>query len=227
MEARKKGMKNHPSSIQRMLNVWAIILIVWSIYRTKLQLPEWFDEFIAKPMVFILPVYWYINKYEKGNFLQNIGLSKKNLSKNLVFGLLIGMAFAGAGLASNYVKHHGFDFTGTLLAGSPSSLIYILLLALATAITEEIVSRGFVLKRLYEDAKNIYSASFLSSILFLILHIPILFTKPDLSGSLILLFLGTDLLLSLITSLLFLESNNLLAAILVHALYNIAIILYI
>ena len=50
---------------QRALNLWAVILIVWSIYRAYFKLPEWFDEFIAKPIVFVLPVFIYIKTVEK------------------------------------------------------------------------------------------------------------------------------------------------------------------
>ena len=220
-------MQKHISPVQKMLNVWAIVLIVWSIYRTKLILPEFFDEFIAKPLVFILPVYWYIQKFEGGNFFEKIWLTRKNWTKDLHFALGIGVVFAMTAFAANFAKNGGFDFSGTLQTLQGQNLMYLLAVAVATAISEEILSRGFVLKRLYEDAKNMYSASFLASILFLVLHIPILFTKPHLSGSLILLFLATDFLLSFITSLIFLDSKNLVSAILVHALYNIAIILYI
>ena len=62
------------SYTQKVLNVWAVILILWSIYRAKLALPEWFDEFIAKPLIFILPVYLFIRKVEKGNFFSKIPL---------------------------------------------------------------------------------------------------------------------------------------------------------
>ncbi|KXK10828.1 MAG: hypothetical protein UZ22_OP11002000589 [Microgenomates bacterium OLB23] len=71
-------MNNKASTIQRVLNVWAIVLIIWSIYRTKLALPEWFDELIAKPLVFVLPVYYSIIKYEQKPFFEQIWLKKKD-----------------------------------------------------------------------------------------------------------------------------------------------------
>ena len=58
-------MKSKVTATQRALNLWAVILIIWSVYRAKFRLPEWLDEFIAKPLVFILPVYYYIRKIEK------------------------------------------------------------------------------------------------------------------------------------------------------------------
>ena len=63
-------MKQKTSPTQKALNVWAIVLIIWALYRAKFRtdLPIWFDEFIAKPAVFILPIYYYISRYEKKNF---------------------------------------------------------------------------------------------------------------------------------------------------------------
>ena len=54
---------------QKALNLWAVILIVWSVYRTYFKLPEWFDEFVAKPVVFVLPVLVYIKSVEKKEIL--------------------------------------------------------------------------------------------------------------------------------------------------------------
>ena len=59
---------------QKALNLWAVILIVWSVYRTYFKLPEWFDEFVAKPAVFVLPVFVYIKWVEKKEILSSLEL---------------------------------------------------------------------------------------------------------------------------------------------------------
>ena len=100
-------------------------------------------------------------------------------------------------------------------------------LALATGISEEILSRGFILKRLYEESKNIYTSSFFASVLFFFLHVPILFTNHKLTGDLLLLFMGTDLMLSLVNSFMFLDRKNLFVPIFIHAFYNLSIILFV
>ncbi len=216
-------MNKNPSTLQRVLNIWAIVLIIWSIYRTKLMLPEWFDEIIAKPLVFILPVYYSITRYEQKPFFQQIWLKRKTIVTDTTTGLLVGLIFLVAAFFSNYVRFGDLSFvenvfkTNLLLAG---------ILTIFTAVSEEILSRGFILKRLYEDSSNMYSASFIASTLFLVLHIPILFTIPNLSGSLLLLFLGTDFILSLVNSFIFLDRKSLLAPILIHAMYNFAILFY-
>ena len=220
-------MKKSLSPMQRALNLWAIVLILWSVYRTKLQLPEWFDELIAKPLIFIVPVYLYIQNFETKPFFESIYLTRKNVFNNVKTALAIGVLLTGTAIAANYFRHGSFSLSTELFRMGTLKLLFIIILSLATAFSEELLSRGFILKRLFEDSNNIYSASFLSSILFLVLHIPILLTNNQLGGSLILLFFMTDFILSMVNSFLYLEGKNLVAPILVHAFYNLAIIFYI
>jgi membrane protease YdiL (CAAX protease family) len=216
-------MNKNPSTIQRVLNVWAIVLIIWSVYRTKLALPEWFDELIAKPIVFILPAYYSILRYEQKPFFQQIWLKKKTIVTDIYTGLLVGFIFLIAAFFSNYLRLGNVSFLENIFT---SNLVLAGFLTIMTAISEEILSRGFILKRLYEDSSNMYSSSFIASTLFLVLHIPILFTIPNLSGSMLLLFMTTDFILSLVNSFIFLDRKSLLAPILIHALYNFAILFY-
>lgn len=220
-------MKSQVSPTQRILNVWAIVLILWSIYRTKLRLPEWFDEFVAKPAVFILPVFLYITHFEKQEFFTSIWLSAKNLVSELRFAFAIGAVFATAGIFAAFVKHGQFTLSQNLTSQTAQTLIAAFLIAIATGVSEEILSRGFILKRLYEESGNIFTSSFLASVLFLILHIPILFTNLRLSGSTLLMFMATDFILSLVNSFVFLDRKSLVPPILIHALYNLSILLLI
>ncbi|OGK56890.1 hypothetical protein A3J15_00635 [Candidatus Roizmanbacteria bacterium RIFCSPLOWO2_02_FULL_38_10] len=220
-------MKQNVSPIQRVLNVWAIILIIWSIYRTKFRLPEWFDEFIAKPMVFIFPVFWYVKRYENKNFFDAIWFDFKKIFADLYLGISIGLIFAISAFLSNFIRGDGASVGQTILALGLTKLSLFFLIALATGISEEILSRGFILKRLYEDSQNMFVASFNASILFFILHIPILFSNAKLSGGLLMMFMVTDLILSLANSFIYLQRKSLFLPILIHAFYNLAIILYI
>lgn len=218
-------MKNKATPTQKALNIWAVILIFWSFYRTYLQMPEWFDEFIAKPLVFVLPVFLYITIKEKKPFFSSIFLSLnfKSLLKDLLNSLVIGGVFLLTAILSVYLKSQRLDLFNNL--PNTSVILMIILTALATGITEEILSRGFILKKLYEESKNIYSSVFFASILFFFLHVPILFTNIKISGNMLLVFMTTDLLLSMINGLIFLERKSLTAPILIHAFYNIVIAL--
>jgi membrane protease YdiL (CAAX protease family) len=219
-------MKKKVSPTQKVLNLWAIILIIWSVYRTKFSFPEWFDEFIAKPLIFVLPVYFYIKRVEKKDFLPSVLLTTKNIFKDIYLAIVIGFVFALSAFFSNYIKHGSFSFSSTILYSSSQKLSTYFLIALATGFSEEILSRGFILKRLYEESKNIYSSSFIASILFFIIHIPILFTNVKLTGNFLLFFMFNDIILSLANSFIFLNRKNLISPILIHTFYNVAIILF-
>lgn len=213
------------SATQRALNLWAIILIIWSVYRANLKLPEWFDEFIAKPFVFIFPVYYYIINIEKGKFFEGLWIKPKKILIDILYGLGIGSIFFITAVLANSIKFKKLFFINTSF--DIKTVFMIGLIALATGISEEILSRGFILKRLYEESKNKLTASFFASILFFFLHVPMLFTNVKITGNLLLLFMVTDLILSLVNSYLFLERKSLVLPILVHALYNASLILFI
>lgn len=186
-------------------------------------MPDWIDEFIAKPLVFILPIYWLISRIEKKNFFEEVWFNSRKLLSDCGLGLALGGVFIISALFAQYVKIGTID----LSVMTSENMLLALAITLATAVSEEILSRGFVLKRFYEETKNPYLSSFNASLLFLILHIPILFTIPELRGTLLILFLTTDFILSLINSFIYLDRRSILAPILIHALYNVAVLLYV
>lgn len=218
-------MKQKISPTQKALNLWAVILIIWSIYRANVRMPEWFDEFIAKPLVFILPVYYYIKNIDRKNFFESLLIKPKQITKDLVLGLGVGGVFFVTSILANFIKFHRvFSLNATFTA---SNIVFISMTALATGISEEILSRGFVLKKLYDESRNIYTSSFFASILFFFLHVPILFTNVKISGNMLLLFMGTDLILSLVNSFIYLDRKSLVLPILIHAMYNISLTFFI
>jgi len=200
-----------------------VILIVWSIYRTYFKLPEWFDEFIAKPLVFVLPVLVYVKSVEKKEIFSGLFINKnfKVFVKEFFISFGIGLILLLTALFSVYLKFKKVGLFGHFPSFSQFGLIF--LTALATGITEEILSRGFVLKRLYEESKNAYSSTFFASILFFFLHVPILFASRKINGSMLLVFMLTDLLLSMVTGLIMIQRKSITVPILIHAFYNIVI----
>lgn len=218
-------MKQKISSTQRTLNAWAIVLLIWSIYRYyfKTSLPIWFDEFIAKPTVFLLPIYYYIRHYEKGKFFEGVDLKIRDLKGDLGIGLFFGLIFFLTGIGSLIIKKHTvwpFPPIG------PVEIISCVVLAFASSFTEEILSRGFVLKRLYEESKNMITSSFFASFLFFFLHVPILFTNDKIWGGMLLQIMITDIVLSLAVSIIYLQRRCVIVPIMIHAFYNVSLYLF-
>ncbi len=216
--------KKTVSPLQKALNLWAIILLVWGLYRYffKADLPIWFDEFIAKPIVLVLPVYYYITHYEKKKFADGIDFHLKTLGRDLLWGLSIGLIFfVAAAIGTNQSLNK--IMTELPQAFTKGSTILLFVVAFATSISEEILSRGFILKRIYAQTKNVPLSTTIATILFFFLHIPFLLTSQQLMGNTLLQVMVTDFLLSYAVSFLFLQSRSLMVPILVHAFYSISI----
>lgn len=209
--------------IQSMLNVWAVIIIIWALYRWyfRTTLPIWFDEFIAKPAVFLIPLYYYITKVEKKNFIKNVSLNKGITLKSALLSITIGLLFLITGFFSFYKTTGSSSLPTTLHFPFPVALLVVI--AFATAITEEILSRGFVLKRLYKDSGNPYTSSLIASVLFFVMHIPILMTNDLILGTTLLQIMATDLMLSFAVSLLYIQTESLYVPIIIHAFYNLSL----
>lgn len=204
--------------------MWAWILLVWSLYRYFLKLPEWADELIFKPLVFVAPVEWYVRRIEKRR-LETLGLTGKNLFTSIYIGLGFGFMFALEGLAANAIKYGKLQIVPSAVFGQ-YGMGLLLVLSLATAISEEILSRGFVFSRILEKTKSLPKASIISTVLFVLLHVPILVMSLKLQGMTLVLFFVTDVILGLANSLLFYTTRSLVAPILVHLFWNMTVSLY-
>jgi len=204
--------------------VWGWVVLVWALYRYFVHLPEWVDEFVFKPMVFVFPLIWYLHRYEKRG-LDSIGLTGKNLFTSIYIGLGFGFVFAIEGLIANAMKYGKLQIL-PIAAFEQYGLGMLLMLSAATAISEEVLSRGFVFSRLIEGKKGLLYSSFVSTMMFVVLHIPILAFSSKLQGTALLLFFVTDFVLGFANSLLLYNTGSLVAPILVHIFWNMTVALY-
>jgi membrane protease YdiL (CAAX protease family) len=210
------------SHLEKTLNIWAIILIIWSLYRAKFgtSLPLWFDELLAKPIIFLLPVFYFIKKVEKKDFFKSTGFVRQDLLKETLLGLLIGFVFICI-LFLGFISRGFFQNLNVIKSLSLIPFLYFLIVSFATSFSEEILSRGFILTRICERFNNIYLSSFFAAILYFFIHIPILFTDKLLTGDLLLRVSTIDFVLGFILSLIFLVRKNIIIPIFIHAFYNL------
>jgi membrane protease YdiL (CAAX protease family) len=218
-----KSVAKPTDSLEPVYQLWGWILLMWSLYRYFLKLPEWVDEFISKPLVFVAPVIWYVLKKEQQT-LESIGLTGKNFFNSVYIGLGFGMVFAIEGIAAHAIKYGKLEVNPIAAFGQYG--FFLIVLSLATAICEEILSRGFIFNRIYTKTKNLPYAAFVGSILFILLHVPILVTTTKLTGATLVLFLVTDFVLAFANSMLFVNTGSLVAPILVHIFWNMTVALY-
>lgn len=204
--------------------LWAWILLIWSLYRYFFSFPEAIDEFIVKPLVFVLPVFLYVIFIEKRS-LSTLGLTTKNFFTSLYAGIGIGFLFALQGLAANYIKYG--NFTINPIQAFRDYGFWLLVISLVTVFCEELLGRGFLFSRFFEKSKEnlIYSAVY-STGMFVLLHVPILLTTFKYQGVTLVLFFATSITIGLTNAILFRYTKSLVAPILVHLFWNMTVALY-
>ncbi len=210
--------------VESTYRVWGWIVLAWALYRYFFRLPEWVDEFIFKPMVFVLPVLWFVKYREKRSF-STLGLTTKNLFPSIYIGLGFGFVFALEGLAANAIKYGKLEIV-PIAAFEQYGMGMLLLLSAATAFSEELLSRGFVFSRFLEGKKGLIYATLLSTLMFVVLHIPILAFALKLEGTALIMFFITDFVLGFANALLLYNTGSLIAPILVHVFWNMTVALF-
>ncbi len=209
---------------KRVYIVWFVIFIVWTIYRAFFRFPEAVDELIVKPLIFIAPVLYFVLFVEK-NTLESIGLTAKNLFREIYLGLGIGVFFAIEGLLVNLVKYGTFSFL-PIAAVSSVGLTLFLLFTLFTSVSEEILGRGYVYSRIAASEANQFKAIIIASFLFLLLHVPILFTQLNLTGASLVIYLSSIFILGVTNSYMFSIRKSLVIPIFIHIFWNATVALY-
>lgn len=207
--------------------VWFIIFILWAIYRANVFLPEWVDEFFFKPLIFVGPVLWVVLFREKKK-LSDIGLAShpRAFFLDLYIGVVIGIIFALEALFANYIKYGTFSFTTDTAVKFAGGIVPFIIINLATSFSEEVLGRGYLYNRLYKQSKDQFGSALTSSFLFLLLHIPILFTRLHLMGSSLIIYPISILLLGITNCYIYSLRKSLTLPIFLHTFWNMTVALY-
>ena len=210
-----------------MFGVWFVIFIIWAFYRAYFTLPEAIDEFIIKPLVFVFPVLYIVLIREKKK-LKYLGLAPKlkDVMLDIYIGVIVGILFAGEGLFANYIKYGKLSFETITAFKVAGGVIPFLIMNFSTSLWEEILARGYVYNKLQELSQNQFWAAISSSFLFLLLHIPIMFTRLHLSGVSLFIYPLSILILGITNCYLFSLRKSLVLPILVHTFWNMTVALY-
>lgn len=199
----------------------AYLLIVWGFYRLFFKLPEEIEELIVKPIVWLLPVIYLVRK-EGGN-LASVGITTKKLFPAIYFTLALGAVFAIEAIIINFVKHGGFEFVANI---GEKALLASLGITFVTAFSEEVSFRGYLFNRVWNALDNEWLANIVTSIVWALVHIPVVIFvwKLSLTSSLIYLFLTA--LFGVGSAFVFARTRNIFSSILLHILWQWPIILF-
>lgn len=209
------------SKLHQGLKVYAGVFAVWGMYRLLFRLPEEIEETFLKPLVFVgiailmeKPKSWvkYFSEiWGKGDWLTASG-----------WGLLF---------ALGYVVVYGFSSFlsfGSLQQGELGSntILSFILIGILTSVWEEWLFSGYILSHIKADIKGVWRPILTTASMFAAVHLPILvmwhkFTPQTVVfQSIMLLILGTG------NAYLMSKSKNLLAPVISHFGWGLAIFLF-
>lgn len=197
------------------------LLIVWGFYRLFFELPEEIEELIIKPIVWLLPIIYLVRK-EGGN-LSSVGITTKKLFPAIYFTLALGAVFAVEAIIINFGKHGGFEFTANI---GEKALITSLGITFVTAFSEEVSFRGYLFNRVWSALDNEWLANIATSIVWVLVHIPIAIFVWKLSLASALIYLFLTALFGVGSAFVFARTRNVFSSILLHILWQWPIILF-
>ncbi|KKU04248.1 MAG: hypothetical protein UX88_C0002G0009 [Candidatus Woesebacteria bacterium GW2011_GWC2_47_16] len=199
----------------------AYLLIVWGFYRFLFKLPEEVEELVVKPVVWLLPVFYLLNK-ERAS-LASVGVTVKNLFPAVYFALGLGAFFVIEAIIINFVKHGGLDFGANI---GEKALLTSLGLSFATAISEEISFRGYLFNRVWYALGNEWKANITTSLVWALVHIPVTVFVWKLEPSAALTYLLLTTLFGIGSAFVFARTRNVFSSIFLHVLWEWPIILF-
>lgn len=209
------------NNIKNVTKYSTYLVLIWVFYRFLFKLPDEVEETVVKPILWLVPIIYLLNKEKLG--LDSIGITFKNLFNSVYFSLGLGAIFVAEAIAANYVKYGGFNF-GANIGNLP--IMTSLGLSFATAISEEIAFRGYIFGRLLTALKNEWSANLIQTVVWTIIHIPVTFViwKMDLMPGMIYLFLTA--VFGFGSAFIYSKTKNIVGSIFLHVLWEWPIILF-
>lgn len=215
-------MKKTPSCLGCLLLVWLVTIVVWGMYRYFFRFGELTDELIFKPLIFILPVLIYLLLKERVS-LNNLSLSRKNLSQTVKYGLAAGFGLVAELYLLSYFKGKIINIAFLI----PHNLLLNLLISTLTATWEEILYRGFLMPRFWKILKSGYAANFLTAGLFCLTHLWMAVLVLNYSGGQLMVYLWLMFVLGLANGLVFQKTRSTYGPIITHTLWNFGNTLFI
>lgn len=180
------------------------------------SVPRAITSAALKIVIWVIPVILLVKIIEKSNPLTYLGLCH-SFRKGLKWAGWVSLAFIAYFVVLNLtVLKNNIDFQ----IGFNEWLNTIILVG----ITEEIVFRGFLLRKLM-DSFRFWTANIITALLFASIHFPIWLYK-GLSFPYMLSSAITAFVLGIIFGFLYKKSNSLWSAIIGHSLYNLLVSIF-
>jgi len=210
-------------TLRLVFSYFSFLLLGWGLYRLLFRLPESIEETILKPIFWLGSLFWVIKYRDKKPF-SSLGISTKGLFRSLYLGLGLGFLFAFEGVAVNWVKYGGLSFSP--LDYSLKNLLGLFLISVITAISEELVFRGFIFNRLLEVWKKEWFTNLVVSFLFALVHLPVTIFVLRYDFGQVLTYAFIVFVYSLGSGFVFARTKTITASVLLHVFWSWPLILF-
>jgi membrane protease YdiL (CAAX protease family) len=137
---------------------------------------------------------------------KNLGFTVKNISKNILLGLSVGLILS---LERILLNHPHFEF----------SFAYIIT-SLFTAVTEETLFRGYLLNTWLRKSKNPIIPMLLNGLLFTSFHLPLAIFQLQYTGYNLFTYLSVNFVSGLIDIYLFYQTRSIATSVANHFVWN-------
>ncbi len=207
-------MQKNKTTLIDLLKVYAVIFLLWTLYRIFVHFPELVDEAIVKPLLWIVPVI-FMGKNSLGLIVKSF---KTTRSYNILFGLFIGILYFCL-----------YTFLFSLRQGLPHlnpdhfSLFGMgiqAFIAVCTGIVEELVFRRYFLGQCISVLNDRVISNIFVSILFALIHLPIIIFSYHYGIAEAVSYLSILTLSSFIYGLVYLHKKSVIASASTHAIWN-------
>lgn len=212
---------NKKEKLRNTIYYISFIFIIWGLYRFVFRLPAEIEELVIKPVIWLIPIVYFLKK-EKVK-LSTLGITAKNLIPSVYLAVGLGFVFGIVGVLVNLVKYQGIDFSANI---GKSGFVAALLISLVTAITEEISFRGYLFNRVWQVLKKEWLANVIVSILWGLIHLPVVVFLWQLNVSEILIYTVLVTIFGIGSAFIFARTKNIASSILLHVLWQWPIILF-
>lgn len=202
------------SHLRDIFLIYFVIFVLWTAYRIFFRLLETVDEFIAKPILWLTPLYFI----QKNWLSQTIKSLKLNRSYNIIFGLFVGILYFCAYTLFSYFKFGLPTFNPAHLSLKGIYLQFII--ALSTGFIEECIFRSYFLEKALIIFNDRIIANSFTSFLFTFIHLPIIIFVYKYSLIATLSYLSIIAISSFIYGLVYLKNKSLVASTMTHAVWN-------
>jgi membrane protease YdiL (CAAX protease family) len=214
--------KKKAKSLNKNIKYYCLYLLaVWTIYRFFFNFSEEAEELFIKPVVWLAPLIYILGKEGKG--LRSLGFRLKGIFSSFYYSIALGAGFATEGLIINFFKYRKLDFSASI---GNSSFFVAFFLSLATAITEELVFRGYLFNRLWKSSKNELKSNLISSLLWCVIHLPIAVLWWKLGMLEVFVYLLLVFIFGIGSAFVFARSENIASSILLHVFWEWPIMLF-